>query len=76
MLNRVKNIKIDKESCIGCKKCMNACFTDVFRYDEKEKKVIAAYPEECEWCLICEEQCPKQCIFIEPKIPVQIPEAF
>ena len=75
-MNRVKGIKIDAEKCIGCKKCMQACFTDVFRYDEKEKKCIAAYPQECEWCLICEEQCPSQCIFVEPVIPVSIPDPF
>ena len=75
-MRRVKSITINTETCIGCKKCMQTCFTYVFRYDEQTKKAVAAYPEECEWCLICEEQCPTDSIFVEPLLPVYIPELF
>jgi len=71
-MERVEKIVIDAEKCIGCKKCIRACATDVLRFDEETKKAVAAYPQECEWCLICEEQCPVDCIYVVPKIPAPI----
>jgi NAD-dependent dihydropyrimidine dehydrogenase PreA subunit len=67
--NWVKEIKIDLEKCKGCKSCVNACFADVLRWKEAEKKPIAAYTEDCVWCLACEAVCPAQCIEVIPNIP-------
>lgn len=63
---KVPKIKINKKNCAGCKKCVESCFMDVIRWDEKAKKPIAAYPEDCQWCLFCEDNCPKQCIEVIP----------
>ena len=70
------NIMIDHEQCIGCKRCMDACFQDVLRMDPESKKMTAQYPDECEFCLICEEQCPKDCIRVIPVTPWYIPDPF
>ena len=69
-------IHVNLKKCIGCKKCMDACFTDVFRFDEARNKIIAKYPDECEWCLICETQCPNDCIKVIPIKPVYVPYPF
>ncbi len=56
---------IDKEKCSGCKLCYKACFVDVIRWDEENKKPIVAYVEDCVHCCMCEALCPKGCIEIE-----------
>jgi len=65
-------IEIDLDKCTGCKLCIDACFVDVIRWDSKEEKPIAAYPEDCAWCLSCEIACPAQCIEVIPTIPVRL----
>jgi NAD-dependent dihydropyrimidine dehydrogenase PreA subunit len=67
--NWVKEIKIDLDNCQGCKSCMNACFVDAIRWDEVNDKPVAAYPEDCVWCLACEAACPHNCINVVPYIP-------
>ena len=65
----VKEIKIDLDNCKGCKSCVNACFVDVIRWNEEDKKPVVAYPEDCVWCLACEAACPAQCIEVVPEYP-------
>jgi NAD-dependent dihydropyrimidine dehydrogenase PreA subunit len=75
-MNWVKEIKIDLSTCKGCKSCMNACFADVIRWDEKNKKPVAAYTEDCVWCLACECACPEQCIEVIPNIPAPLRSSY
>lgn len=74
--NWVKEIKINLDDCKSCKLCMNACFVDVIRWDEKNKKPIAAYPEDCVWCLACELVCPQECIDVVPNIPAPLQSSY
>jgi NAD-dependent dihydropyrimidine dehydrogenase PreA subunit len=74
--NWVKNIDIDLDKCKGCKTCVNACFADVLRWNEADKKPIAAYPEDCVWCLACEAACPAQCIEVVPNIPAPLRSSY
>ena len=69
-------IEIDKDMCNSCKTCVDACFVDVFRWDAKEERPIAAYPEDCVWCLACEMACPVQCIEVMPNIPEGLPAPY
>jgi NAD-dependent dihydropyrimidine dehydrogenase PreA subunit len=55
---------------------MNACFADVIRWDEKTKKPVVAYPEDCVWCLACECACPEQCIEVIPNIPAPLRSSY
>jgi len=49
---------VDPRRCMGCKTCVMTCPTDVFRFDEKSKQAIAAYPSECQICHMCVNLCP------------------
>jgi adenylylsulfate reductase subunit B len=74
--NWVKEIQINLDACKGCKTCMNACFADVIRWNETDEKPIAAYPEDCVWCLACEVACPAQCIEVIPNIPAPLISSY
>ena len=74
--NWVNKINIDLDKCKGCKMCMNACFADVIRWNDAAKKPVAAYPEDCVWCLACEAACPVQCIEVIPNIPAPLRSSY
>ena len=69
-------IEIDRDMCNSCRTCVDACFVDVFRWDDKETRPIVAYPEDCTWCLACEMACPVKCIEVIPTIPVRLPSPY
>jgi NAD-dependent dihydropyrimidine dehydrogenase PreA subunit len=64
-------IEIDKESCTSCRTCVKACFLDIMRWDEVEKKPVVAYEAECVWCFTCEINCPVHCINVVPAVSEQ-----
>jgi NAD-dependent dihydropyrimidine dehydrogenase PreA subunit len=72
----VKEIKVDRDNCQGCKSCMNACFLDVIRWDEENNQPVIAYPEDCVWCLACELACPENCIDVVPNIPAPLRSSY
>ncbi len=74
-MNSVK-IVVKNEDCSKCKLCVDACFLDVFRWNEREDKPVVAYPEDCVWCLSCEIACPRQCIEVIPSIPWHEPACY
>jgi NAD-dependent dihydropyrimidine dehydrogenase PreA subunit len=74
--NWVKEIRINLDDCKGCKTCVNACFADVLCWDDVNEKPIAAYPEDCVWCLACEAGCSAQCIEVVPNIPAPLRSSF
>jgi NAD-dependent dihydropyrimidine dehydrogenase PreA subunit len=74
--NWVKKIDIDMDKCKGCKICVDACFADVLRWNQADKKPIVAYPEDCVWCLACEAACPTQCIEVVPNIPAPLRSSY
>jgi len=58
-------IKIDADKCIGCQICYKACFVDVIRWNEDNKKPVVAYPKDCMHCMMCVALCPKDCVTID-----------
>ena len=75
-MDRNIRIEIDRELCKGCKLCVKACFEDILRFDEKEKKAVAAYPEDCLGCLACEGVCSVHAIEVIPTFPVPLPDPY
>lgn len=72
----VKEIIIDLDTCKGCKSCVNACFVDVIRWNDRDKKPVVSYPEDCVWCLACEATCPVDAIEVVPIIPAPLRTSF
>lgn len=67
---------IDKDKCTGCRTCVDACPMDVIRFDEDEQKAIIVYPKECICCYNCEQDCPENAIYVDPKRINPIPPAW
>lgn len=53
-------IQVNASKCIGCKKCIEVCPTNVFSI--KKKISIVEYPEQCIECGQCVAVCPKDAI--------------
>ena len=59
--------QIDSDLCNGCGICINSCPTDVIKMDEKSKKVVITYPEDCMMvCEFCVSDCPTNAISVTP----------
>ena len=59
-------VKINSELCNGCGICVNSCAMDVIRMEEKNKKAVVKYPEDCVLCELCALECPTKAIIITP----------
>ena len=70
------SITIDRNLCDGCKRCVEACFNDVIRFDEQEEVAVVRYPEECATCNWCELSCPTGAAKVIPHYPVRVPEPY
>jgi NAD-dependent dihydropyrimidine dehydrogenase PreA subunit len=69
-------IKIDLSLCNGCKRCYQACFTDVIVWNQVDDTPLVKYPEECATCNWCELSCPDGAVQVIPHNPVRIPEPY
>ncbi len=55
---------IDYDLCNGCGSCIRSCPMDVIRMDEKEKKAVIQYPEDCMICGWCLIDCPQNAVCV------------
>lgn len=51
------SIAINKEKCVGCKKCKEVCPGNLIKTDENGKAYIK-YPKDCWGCTSCIKECP------------------
>ncbi len=50
------SIAINKEKCIGCKKCLSVCPGSLIKFGE-DKKAFIKYPKDCWGCTSCVKEC-------------------
>lgn len=55
------SIRIHKERCIGCKKCIHICPGSLIECND-EGKAWMKYPKDCWGCASCIKACPVQAI--------------
>lgn len=56
------DIEIDYRYCNGCGRCYDLCPLDVLGWNKEERLPIAAHPDECWHCGVCERECPEEAI--------------
>jgi len=61
---QLKRHVINRDWCKGCGICVAFCPKNVLELDAEEK-VVAARPEDCICCLMCELRCPDLAIEVE-----------
>lgn len=54
---RLKELKINKDWCKGCRICVALCPKQVLELSANEKAVVVR-PEDCICCRLCELRCP------------------
>ena len=59
--------RIDPKLCNGCRICVKICPMDVFRMNNKRKKAVITYPEDCMLCELCVLDCPTNAITVTPE---------
>ena len=65
--------KIDYKLCNGCGTCVDNCPMDVIRLDEEAGKAYIAYLSDCQFCFLCESECPEEAIYVSPDRERRIP---
>lgn len=51
------SIKVDKDKCIACGKCIGVCPGNLL-YSDESKKTYIKYPRDCWGCAACLKECP------------------
>jgi len=59
--------KLETETCLGCKKCINRCQMDAINFDEKEKKATGINLKRCIGCGLCVSTCKSNSIELTKK---------
>jgi adenylylsulfate reductase subunit B len=55
------SIKISKDKCVGCKKCLAVCPGSLIKFGE-DKKAYIKYPKDCWGCTSCVKECNQEAI--------------
>jgi 2-oxoglutarate ferredoxin oxidoreductase subunit delta len=61
---KLKRHVINRNWCKGCGICVHFCPKNVLELDDQDK-VVAARPQDCIACRLCELRCPDLAIEIE-----------
>ena len=55
------SIRINKNKCVGCKRCLDVCPGSLIKTDETGKAYIK-YPKDCWGCTSCIKECSRDAI--------------
>lgn len=55
------SIRIERERCVGCQRCVEVCPGNLIKLDTNGKAVIR-HPRDCWGCTSCVKECPKNAI--------------
>ncbi|MBV7272900.1 4Fe-4S binding protein [Clostridiaceae bacterium UIB06] len=55
------SISINKNKCVGCRKCLSVCPGSLIKLD-KESKAYIKYPKNCWGCTACLKECSVEAI--------------
>ena len=72
----MNQIIIDKDKCIGCQTCYQACWLDVIRWDEEANQPVVKYARECAECNWCEIACKQDAVEVIIDYDKPFPEAY
>jgi adenylylsulfate reductase subunit B len=55
------SISINKDKCVGCRKCANVCPGNLIKMDD-ENRAFIKYPKDCWGCTSCIKECDHEAI--------------
>ena len=62
-------VSINSAVCTDCRKCLDACPTDVFHVNDQSQRVEARFPRDCHVCFLCVTDCPTGAIKVDWDAP-------
>lgn len=65
-LKNVVSLRLDKEKCVGCKRCTEVCPHEVFEMKDKKAEIINK--DLCMECGACMKNCAYNAIFVKPGV--------
>ena len=65
-IDKIVNLQLDQEICIGCGNCVTVCPHRIFILAEKKAEIIDR--DACMECGACAKNCPTQAISVNPGV--------
>lgn len=62
-LKNVVKLKLDREVCVGCGRCLDVCPHGVFELEKGKARIIAR--DACMECGACARNCPVGALFVK-----------
>ncbi|MDO8690365.1 MAG: 4Fe-4S binding protein [Dehalococcoidia bacterium] len=56
------DIAVDHKKCVQCGLCISLCDWHVLDTDDDDATVIATRPEDCTYCMLCQDRCYEEAI--------------